>query len=152
MQSREQNLQEIYTVSALSQRLMRVYMHNSDIALNLGPSEGHLLHYISESQPVNLKELAAIMHLSPGAITQLVESLVQADYVSRNPSEQDRRVAVVTLTPLGAKTMNNMRHMKQKLFANIVTGLTDKEVATYLEIQQKMLAYLETSCANLKKQ
>jgi DNA-binding MarR family transcriptional regulator len=151
MNTRSENLEDIYAISALTQRLMRAYMHQSHEELNLAPSEGQLLHFVAESQPVSFKDLAAAMHLTPGAITQLVDALVQAKYVTRTPSEQDRRMAVVALTPEGTRTINTMRRIKQELFAKVVANLSDEELSAFLAAQRKMLEYLEVSCDSTKK-
>lgn len=152
MSTRNENLQDIYAISAITQRLMRSYMHSSYDHLHIAPSESQLLQLISDVQPVSFKELAAAMHLTPGAITQLVDSLVDAGYVTRTPSAQDRRMAVVALTPQGSRTIGNLRHKKKEFFAEVVSDLSDDELAVFLNVQRKMLAYLETSCRNVKKQ
>jgi DNA-binding MarR family transcriptional regulator len=151
MSTRPDNLDEIYALSATIQRLMRAHMQQSHGALGIGPSEGHLLHFIAEAQPVSSKKLADSMHLTPGAITQLVDSLVQAGYVTRTPSDQDRRVSVVTLTPDGSHTITEMRRSKEELFTRIVDGLSDEELAMFVAVQRKMLKYLEDNCENAKK-
>jgi DNA-binding MarR family transcriptional regulator len=151
MSTRSANLEEIYATSAMTQRLMRAYMHQSHEALGIGPSEGQLLHFIAEAQPVSLKDLASTMHLTPGAITQLVDGLVEAEYVTRTPSDQDRRVAMVALTPEGTRTINTMRRSKEALFAKVVAELSDEELAAFLAVQRKMLSYLEERCRNAKK-
>jgi DNA-binding MarR family transcriptional regulator len=151
MPTRTENLQDIYAISAITQRLMRSYMHSSGVDLHIAPSESQVLQLISEVQPVSLKELANAMHLTPGAITQLVDALVQAQYVTRTPSAQDRRMAVVALTPEGSRAISSLRRTKQDLFAKVVANLTDEELAAFLNVQRKMLEYLEVSCRNVKK-
>jgi DNA-binding MarR family transcriptional regulator len=118
-------------------------MQQSHDVLHIGPSEGHVLYVIAESQPISLKKLADAIHLTPGAITQLVDGLVQANYVNRTPSEQDRRVSVVTLTPEGSRTMSAMRRSKEELFTKLVGGLTNEELSAFVGVQRKMLKYLE---------
>lgn len=151
MGKRSDNLDEIYAVSATIQRLMRSHMQESHASLGIGPSEGHLLHLIAEAQSINLKDLASAMHLTPGAITQLVDSLVHSGLVTRTPGEQDRRVAVVAVTPAGTQTIAKMKHFKEKMFANILDDLSDSELAAYVRVQRKMLKYLEEHCQSVKK-
>jgi DNA-binding MarR family transcriptional regulator len=151
MSTRAENLDEIYALSATTQRLMRAQMQGSHGSLGIGPSEGYLLHMIAEAQPVSLKKLADSMHLTPGAITQLVDSLVHVGYVTRTSSEQDRRVTVATLTPEGTRTIGMMRHQKEEMFAKIIDGLSDEELATFVNVQRKMLKYLEENCQSTKK-
>lgn len=151
MTTRARTLQDIYATLALTQRLMRTYMHHCYDGLHIAPSESQLLQLVSEVQPVSLKELAMAMHLTPGAVTQLVEGLVQAKYVTRTPSAQDRRMAVVALTPEGGRVTASIRRDKQELFAKLVANLSDEELTSFLGVQQKMLAYLEASCHDIKK-
>lgn len=151
MGTRAENLDEIYALSATTQRLMRAQMHGSLESLGIGPSEGHLLHMIAEAQPVSLKKLAESMHLTPGAITQLVDSLVHVGYVTRIPSKQDRRVTVAALTPEGERTIGAMRRQKEEMFAKIIDELSDEELAAFVNVQRKMLKYLEENCQTTKK-
>jgi|SRR5581483_10856836 len=151
MGTRAENLDEIYALSATTQRLMRTHMHKSHASLGIGPSEGHLLYMIAEAQPVSLKKLSDSMHLTPGAITQLVDSLVHAGYVSRTPSEQDRRVTVVSMTSEGDRKITAMRHYKEEMFAKVIDGLSDEELAVFMNVQRKMHKYLEENCQNTKK-
>jgi DNA-binding MarR family transcriptional regulator len=150
MRTRSEDIDEIYAQSTMIQRLMRAHMQQSHGKLHIGPSEGHLLYVIAESQPISLKKLADAIHLTPGAITQLVDSLVEANYVTRTPSEQDRRVSVVTLTPEGTRTIAAMRRSKEELFTKIVDGLSDEELHAFVGVQRKMLQYLEEN-SNSKK-
>jgi DNA-binding MarR family transcriptional regulator len=151
MNTRAENLDEIYALSATTQRLMRAQMQRSHESLGIGPSEGHLLHMIAEVQSVSLKKLADSMHLTPGAITQLVDSLVHAGLVSRTPSEQDRRVIAVALTPEGTRKFAAMKRHKEEMFAKIIDELSDEELAAFVNVQRKMLKYLEASSQNTKK-
>lgn len=151
MSTRAENLDEIYALSATTQRLMRTQMQGSHESLGIGPSEGHLLHMIAEMQPVSLKKLADSMHLTPGAITQLIDSLVHAGYVIRTPDKQDRRVTVASLTPDGTRTITTMRRNKEEMFAKIVDALSDEELAAFVKVQRKILKYLEGNSPSTKK-
>lgn len=146
MGTRVENLDEIYALSATTQRLMRAHMQASHASLGIGPSEGHLLYMIAEAQPVSLKKLADSMHLTPGAITQLVDSLVEAGFVLRASDKHDRRVTVVSMTPEGARKFAAMRQYKEEVFAKFIGELSDKELAAFVNIQRKMLQYLEENC------
>lgn len=148
---REKNLQDLFATSAMMQRLMHAYIHRTFTEAGLAPSQLHLLQLIEHKQPVSLKKLADAMRLTPGAITQLVESLVQAGYVNRTPDEHDRRVSMVTLTESGADKLALLTRQKQILLENVAADLSDEELAVYLRVQQKMLAYLETNCRNAKR-
>jgi DNA-binding MarR family transcriptional regulator len=146
MNKRSQNLQELFATSAVIQRLMHAYIHRSFDELGLAPSHLQLLQFIEREQPVSLKRLAEHMRLTPGAITQLVESLVRAEYVTRTPDAADRRVINIALTSAGGEKIGALSRKKQSLLAKVVADLNDEELQVFLRVQQKMLQYLETSC------
>lgn len=151
MDTRSKNIQEIFRASAVVQRMMRTCLLKDFEEMGVAPSQLQLLQLIEQQQPVSLKLLAASMHLTPGAITQLVEGLVRAGYVTRTESSEDRRVMVVTLTPEGAKVGKTFERKKQEILTEIVANMTDDELEIFLRVQQKMLTHLETYCTTVKK-
>lgn len=151
MEQREKDLQDLFAVNAMTQRLMHTYMHRIFAELGVAPSQLHLLQLVEHGEPVSLKKLALAMRVTPGAITQLVESMVQAGYIDRKPDTQDRRMSVVTLTELGHEKIGELLRIKEGLLARVAADLDDKELRIYLRVQQKMLEYLETNCKPIKK-
>lgn len=151
MQSRTRNLQELFAASALTQRMMHMSMHRTFDELGIAPSQLQLLQLIEHAQPVSLKTLATEMRLTPGAITQLVDGLVEAGYVERTPDAADRRVTVVSLTSAGREKIGMLKRKKQALLAKMVADLDDEELQIFLRVQQKMLKHLEANCQNVKK-
>ncbi len=151
MSSRDKKLQDLFATTALTQRMMHLYIMRAFDDLGVAPSQLHLLHTVERLQPVSLKTLASEMRLTPGAITQLIEAMVQAGYVERSSNDTDRRVIVVALTKSGNETVVLLKRKKQALLAKVVADLDDNELAIFLRVQQKMLTYLETNCRNLKK-
>lgn len=151
MHARNKNLQDLFTTAALLQRMMHTCMLRTFDEAGIAPSQLQLLHLIGRQQPVSLKVLAADMRLTPGAITQTVDGLVQVGYVERESGKDDRRVITVSLTPTGREKASLLERQKQALLTKVVADLDDDEVAVYLRVQQKMLAYLEANCRDIKK-
>jgi len=65
---------------------------------NLTPVEFRCLRIINENLEVPSKTLVKTMHLSPGRITHLVDSLEKKGLVSRKMDPNDRRSILVRLT------------------------------------------------------
>ncbi len=61
-------------------------------------SDGRGLDVLEERGPLTASELAAACHLSPGAITALVDRLERAGFVRRVRDDEDRRRVLVELT------------------------------------------------------
>ena len=146
MDTRTKNLQDLFATSVVVQRMMHACMHRTFDELGIAPSQLQLLQLIEHSQPVSLKVLAADMRLTPGAITQLVDSLVEVGYVDRTSGVADRRVTDVSLTDAGSEKIGMLKRKKQALLTKVVADLDDEELRVFLCVQQKMLVYLEANC------
>ncbi len=151
MGTRAQYLQDLFTTAALTQRMMHSCMQHTFEEVGIAPSQMHLLEVIEHGEPTSLKQLASDMHLTPGAITQLVDGLVAPGYLQRTPSREDRRVTTVALTEAGAEKIKLLKRKKRALLSEAVADLDDNELQIFLRVQQKLLAYLETNCLQIKK-
>ncbi|MFI5275611.1 MAG: MarR family winged helix-turn-helix transcriptional regulator [Candidatus Saccharimonadales bacterium] len=151
MDKRSKDIQDLFATYAVVQRMMHTCLQRAFDELGVAPSQLQLLHLIKHNQPVSLKTVAAELRLTPGAITQQVESVVKAGYVNRNESSEDRRITVASLTPSGSAILKRLERMKQELLTKVVADLNDEELEVFLRVQQKMLVHLEESCAKVKK-
>jgi DNA-binding MarR family transcriptional regulator len=151
MSDRNRTLQDLFSVAQMTQRLMHGCIMRAFHDVDIAPSQAHVLHTVDQLQPVSFKTLAAEMRLSPGAITQLIDGLVQSKLVMRTPDETDRRVSNIELTHAGTEKLKILKDKKQELLAKMVQGLSDAELETYLTVQRKMLDYLEANCRPVKQ-
>ena len=77
-----------------------------DISVN----DMHIIEAIGEKEPKNMSTVAKIMSVTVGTLTIAINSLVKKGYVHRERSEEDRRVALISLTEKGRKA--NAHHQK----------------------------------------
>jgi DNA-binding MarR family transcriptional regulator len=71
--------------------------------LQLSPAQCHVLHLIEPEQPIPMGQLAETLACDASNVTGLVDRLESRGLVSRRPSDGDRRVKVLVLTPTGAR-------------------------------------------------
>jgi MarR family transcriptional regulator, organic hydroperoxide resistance regulator len=71
--------------------------------LELSPAQCHLLNLIEPDRPVTMGELANALSCDASNVTGLVDRMESRGLLRRSASEEDRRVKVLSLTPLGAK-------------------------------------------------
>jgi DNA-binding MarR family transcriptional regulator len=71
--------------------------------LELSPAQCHLLNLIEPDRPIPMGELASALSCDASNVTGLVDRLESRGLLQRRPSPQDRRVKVLSLTPLGAR-------------------------------------------------
>lgn len=71
--------------------------------LELSPAQCHLLTLIEPNHAMTMGELAHALSCDASNVTGLVDRMESRGLLQRNPSEEDRRVKVLSLTPLGAR-------------------------------------------------
>lgn len=147
---RAELIQRISANLEATKRAMQAQFFHAVGETGLGISHAHLLMLIKQVQPVQLKDLASKMYLTPGAITQAIESLCKEGYLVRKQDEQDRRSVFVTLSEKGVSMVASLQAVLQKHFTEMLTTLTDDELQLYQRAQQKMLEYLERE-SNVKQ-
>ena len=91
--------------------------------------------YLSEApnRSMRMCDLADRLQLSPSGLTRRLDGLVKAGFVTREPSVDDRRVMLATLTPAGFTALENAapdhvasvrRHIFDHLDSDQVEALT----------------------------
>ncbi len=95
----------------------------------LGPPQVRLLFYIASRQEgLSVKEMAETLGVTPGAITQFVDVLVEKNLVKREEDPSDRRILRVKLTEFAG---NNFAQFKKDYFAAIshaFENLSDEDI------------------------
>ena len=71
--------------------------------LDLSPAQCHLLNLIEPDRPIPMGQLAGALSCDASNVTGLVDRLESRGLIQRRPSDEDRRVKVLSLTPLGAR-------------------------------------------------
>ena len=71
--------------------------------IGLSPAQCHVLHLIEPGRPLPMSRLADTLSCDASNVTGLVDRLEDRGLVVRRPSDQDRRVKVLQLTPEGSR-------------------------------------------------
>ena len=100
--------------------------------------QGRILAALKKMSGVNQRELAFILDIRPQSLGELLQKLEQSGYISRKPSEDDKRAMIVELTEKG-KNLKFQRPNYEELF-NCLNEEEQEDLKTYL---QKISARLE---------
>jgi DNA-binding MarR family transcriptional regulator len=91
--------------------------------MGLTESRAHLLWELQARGPCSQRALASALHVTPRAVTALVDALVETGFVTREPCATDRRATLVTFTEHGRTTAQAMaagyRELARQLFADL---------------------------------
>lgn len=139
------SMQQMHRTGASKFHLL---MGQQDISL----SQMELLITVKHLQPVSAKTIAAHMHLTPGAVTQIMESLEAKQYIERRPDESDRRITNVYLADSGKQKLKALWERRKAMMHKIMESLDDEELAVMLRVQRKMLEHMEAQAAAAKNE
>jgi DNA-binding MarR family transcriptional regulator len=95
------------------------------------------------SEALSPGELSRIEDLSSGAMTNRLDRLEQAGYVSRVPDLVDRRSIKVELTPKGQRIWEEAVVAQSKKEALVTAALTDREKEQLTTLLRKMMVAYE---------
>lgn len=88
------------------------------------------LSTLERTGPRRITDLAAIQGVAQPSMTTLITNLERAGYVERRSHPDDRRVALVAVTPEGATYIHTRRRTGAEAIAELVENLPDDEIAT----------------------
>ena len=105
----------------------------------LHPSQLHLLFAIGhEKDGISVKELAESASVTPGAITQFIDTLVERGFVMREGDLNDRRVVRLKLTELAKSQFEKFRKDHLDSFCRVFEVLSDDEIKQLIAIMSKI--------------
>jgi DNA-binding MarR family transcriptional regulator len=87
---------------------------------------------------VTVKDIAAFLNVTNGAVTQFIDALVAKNLVKREEDTRDRRLQRITLTEFAKE---RFEHYKQSYYASLHTlfdKLTDKELQELHVLLEKL--------------
>ena len=114
-----------------------------ELDLKFSKSEIFTLLYLDRKKEVTMTELVEYIGSPMSTATGIADRLVRNGYISRERSEADRRVVILTLTEKGSQLINNLKAMLQGYITRAVEGLSEAEVQTLLGIVLKILGNLQ---------
>ncbi|MHB8416460.1 MAG: MarR family winged helix-turn-helix transcriptional regulator [Myxococcales bacterium] len=109
----------------------------------LGLPQVVALYVLAGAGPRSMSQLAAALHLSLAATSQLVDKLVEAGLVARAEAKGDRRFKTVTLLKLGRKTLDALHRARAQELSASLTKLPR-------EVQHRLGSALEAALAYLE--
>jgi len=109
----------------------------------LRPPQVRILFYIARgNEDVAVKDLAETMGVTPGAVTQLVDGLVDMALVRREADTRDRRVVRIKLTDLAVSKLAEFRKNYLTATSQVFDVLTDEEIRELVGLLEKVDAGL----------
>jgi DNA-binding MarR family transcriptional regulator len=120
-------------VAALDRVLEVTVLLGRDMASSLAASgltvaRTTLLWHLRSAGPSTQRALAEALGVSARNITGLVDGLVAAELVSREPHPSDRRATLVTPTPRGSALLDELGRGQAELAGQLFGGLSPERL------------------------
>lgn len=136
---------------------MDVFMHHSmrgwglfAKSVGLSMAQFGVLLQLHHKGACGMSEVSERFEITPAAASQLVEKLVQGNYISRYEAPQDRRAKVLDITDKGRELLQQGIEERYRWMEQLSERMTDAEleqVSDSLNIMTRVLHDLETEPA-----
>lgn len=112
----------------------RVYLQQD--AAEVGRREAIVLRNLAE--PLTMGELSARLGLALSTVTGIIDRLVERELVTRDRSEDDRRIVVVKVTPRGRRMSEKCQAGKVELGTAFLSALEPDEREALIALFRKI--------------
>ena len=107
--------------------------------------QGRVLSLLKMQPEITQKELSYLLGMRPQSLGELLSKLEKKGFITRTPSEEDRRVMILRLTPEGEKAAENPENDSYDFFG-ILNSEEKEQFNEYLErlienLEEKMIKY-----------
>ncbi len=103
-------------------------------------SQRRILIMLNEVGPISQSELTQQLGIQPGSASEVIIKLESAGYITRTPSEKDRRTTVVLLTEAGTAAAQQAAALRAERHEQMFDALNADEKETLLSLLEKLNA------------
>ncbi|UII58634.1 MarR family transcriptional regulator (plasmid) [Cytobacillus spongiae] len=132
---------ELFELEGLFRSVFR--MMRSDIRTIFGEfisnGEFRVLQLIRENGALKSSEISKRMEVSASHITSITDTLVEKRYITRQRSNEDRRVVELALTPQGIEVLVQCEDKKSQYFQELFQTFDKGEIQHLIELFEKLL-------------
>lgn len=104
--------------------------------------QGRVLTLLRLQPEITQKDLGYLLDMRTQSLGELLSKLERAGYITKEPSETDRRSMVVRLTPEGAKAADNLADSDGE-WSVVFGDFTEEESDQLIALLDKLIASLE---------
>ena len=113
---------------------------NNDESLSL--TENSTLALIDQHEDILPSELAAIEKVTTQSMSQIINKLLKHCFIKKTPSKKDKRKVIITITPMGRRSLEQKRNERQEWLAKTISEKTTQKEKEVLMNAIKVLTKL----------
>jgi DNA-binding MarR family transcriptional regulator len=135
---------QLFDTMDVAKRSMHGHMQTVVEGHAISRTQLELLFTIHHTQPTTAKQLAQKLRLTPGAISQLVEELVEQSLIERETDADDRRRQVLRVSTEGDKLIKAFDKRRREIMGRVIQDLSDEELLVWLKIHKKIITEFQS--------
>ncbi len=110
----------------------------------LNPVHAMLMRALQAHKALKMADIAALLAIKPPAASAVVDVLEHRGLVTRTPSEDDRRVTLVCLTPEGCTVLTETEEARRTQLRRYMELISEDDVRALLRIQNTLIDAIES--------
>ncbi|HOE56026.1 MAG TPA: MarR family transcriptional regulator [Bacillota bacterium] len=128
----------------------KLFFHNDWINMDLKFSKTEIftMLLLDRDKEVTMTELTEYINSPMSTATGIADRLVKSGYISRERSEADRRIVILTLTDAGLKFIKDFKDLIFSYLKLILDDLSQEEKQFLIRTVFKIINRLETEKIN----
>lgn len=110
----------------------------------LNPVHAMLMRALLASTSLKMADIASLLSIKPPAASAVVDALEHRGFVARTPSEDDRRVTLVSLTPVGCTALTHTEERRRTELRRYMELISEDDIRALLRIQNTFIDAIES--------
>lgn len=121
----------------------KIVLDDMTRAHGLTTSDYTILSFLRRLEPCSAADLARAQKVTPQAVTQQVVPLLAKGLVTRRESDENRRIALLSMTPRGHVCLAEISAQARQIETEMLAGLSAEDREVVLDFLIRSTAILE---------
>ncbi|MBC1501484.1 MarR family transcriptional regulator [Listeria weihenstephanensis] len=107
------------------------------------PEQWSVLNVVDQKAPISQRHVADFAEKDAPTVNRIIDVLVRKNLMTKMVDEKDRRITLLSLSIEGKQKVQLIRNVVEETCAHFYQGISDVELATYLDILARIENNLE---------
>ncbi|MAM34951.1 MAG: transcriptional regulator [Micavibrio sp.] len=116
----------------------RSFLNEKLASIGLYAGQEGLLFHLSQNDGLTMSQLTEKMSIQHATLFTMVERMAKNDLIVKRKDEEDKRTSRILLTSNGRKKLERLSTIWLETEKQIIKGLTQSEIKTFIELTIKI--------------
>ena len=121
------------------------------LKLDINKTQTQILMLVNTNRERSMSEISLMTGLEKSSFTRSVDQLVKNGFITRNPSENDRRIIQLSLTNKGIKAAKTIKNDFERYLESLISGFSEEEKMEFFGSLETVSQYINKILTSEKK-